>query len=631
MQQERPHVRKRTLFDSDAIATQVASAVCRDMADHRQFDTDDGRSARHMLRKLQSDHILKRYVPTVLDHKLLERDAYRLFLSMNLHMEETNARLRAALSNQRPDMRLRNTDEVFFDRVLWSAKLLVKQVLGPFDMFEFFSSCKNGSGGSVGVTRRDACEESKFEYPISGTSSAISLSKLYLAKNFQLREAVEKLNGNSPNRTMYSEVRGSHGTTVFKDAKKDRFIAKEPTLNMFFQQGLMEMMYERLALYSLDVATLPTRHRQLAYKGSLDNSIGTIDSTSASDCVSYELVKWILPSDWFDALNFVRSSEVLLDSGDHGGPQWVTMNMFSSMGNAVTFPLETLLFWALGSATSHHFHSRSGLFVEYEEYNQVSVFGDDCVLPSDVCPMFCDIITKVGFIVNQDKSYYRQEYFRESCGGDYYHGMNVRPYSFKAPHSTRMSSLEPWLYTIINNLLPRYTSYFGGSLNVLGTELMSCMARLFRENNLRFKIVPSDYPDDSGLRTGGTSDFGTPMLSSFEAEYLLSDLGVSVEPRYSTKDGYTEFTYCHFIYKRQVRRFSALHYALSLTKRMRREVDWGDDFQYCRTRDKFFLGSALLSWARTIDKKPSRQALKKPDKRIGGYVVSKGRSSTWTG
>jgi hypothetical protein len=625
MQKERPQVKKPTLFDSDAIANQVASAVCSDMSVHNLFDIVDIHGVRKMLGNLQREHVLKRYVPADLDRKPLDAAARSLFLSMNLHMQETNLKLISIFPESQPDRRLKLCSDTLLQRSLWSARLLIKQVLGRFDYREFFFHCQNGEGASVGVSLRDSCEEAKFTYPITGTANAIALSKLYMAYNIPLMAAVEKLNKHNPKRTMYKEISGSQGTTVDKTATKLRLIAKEGTLNMFFQLGLMEMMFSRLSLYGLDVETLQPYHRRLAMLGSIDCSVATIDSTSASDCVAFELVKWLLPQEWFEALNFVRSPVMELEI--EGTTTSVPLEMFSSMGNAVTFPLETLLFWALSAATNHHVNSRPGFFVDYEKYTKVSTFGDDVIVPNPIAPDVMNVLEAVGFIINEEKSFFGDEHFRESCGGDYFHGFNVRPFCFKAPHTRKLSSLEPWLYIILNNLLPRYIAYYGGCFNIYGCELFSVMARIFRENNLNVKVVPSDFPDDAGLRCGGTSDFGNPRMNFGELTLFLHTHGFTMEPIMMNEEGMAIFRYCRFVYKKTSRRFSQLHYALSLTKDERDRRDWGSDFQYCRTREAFILDAETIQWARSMNKRSARQILKKPDKRIGGYVVSKAWSS----
>jgi hypothetical protein len=53
-----------------------------------------------------------------------------------------------------------------------------------------------------------------------------------------------------------------------------------------------------------------------------------------------------------------------------------------------------------------------------------STYGDDLVVWTVAYELTCEILTSLGFIVNEDKSYHNGS-FRESCGGDYLAGEDV--------------------------------------------------------------------------------------------------------------------------------------------------------------------------------------------------------------
>jgi hypothetical protein len=84
------------------------------------------------------------------------------------------------------------------------------------------------------------------------------------------------------------------------------------------------------------------------------------------------------------------------------------------MGNGFTFPLESLLFWALTKACC-------------SDDEVVSIYGDDIICPTHRVPLIHRVLTACGFSLNLEKSYYTGE-FRESCGTDYYRGIDIRPY-----------------------------------------------------------------------------------------------------------------------------------------------------------------------------------------------------------
>lgn len=215
-------------------------------------------------------------------------------------------------------------------------------------------------------------------------------------------------------------VRGNRFTTVPKDAWKLRGICIEPTINLFYQLGVGGELSKRLfRSYGWDKKCQQQYHRFLARLGSLTKQLATIDLSNASDTVCYNLVKLLLPSDWFQLLDSLRSSHSLVKG------KWVKLEKFSSMGNGFTFELETLLFRAIAevvcqrSKNDGDFHSRT-----------VSTFGDDIICPRDSATDVIAALEFLGFKINRDKTFISGE-FLESCGGDFYRGLDVRPYYLK--------------------------------------------------------------------------------------------------------------------------------------------------------------------------------------------------------
>jgi hypothetical protein len=94
------------------------------------------------------------------------------------------------------------------------------------------------------------------------------------------------------------------------------------------------------------------------------------------------------------------------------------VNKMSSMGNGFTFPLETLIFWALASAC-----------VELDapgSRTRTLAYGDDLIVDVRAVPLIQEVFDICGFILNDDKSFWDGS-FRESCGKDYVFGIDVRP------------------------------------------------------------------------------------------------------------------------------------------------------------------------------------------------------------
>ena len=90
------------------------------------------------------------------------------------------------------------------------------------------------------------------------------------------------------------------------------------------------------------------------------------------------------------------------------------------MGNGFTFPLETLIFWALTASACEG------------DVDSVSVYGDDIICPRERADDVIDTLTMCGFKINLEKSFVEGP-FRESCGCDYYKGIDIRPFYKKEP------------------------------------------------------------------------------------------------------------------------------------------------------------------------------------------------------
>jgi len=141
-----------------------------------------------------------------------------------------------------------------------------------------------------------------------------------------------------------SWVRGNRYLTVPKTGLIDRSIAVEPAINVFYQLALGTSIRQRLrnnAGWDLDRAQ--DIHRRKAKESSVTREFATLDLSNASDTVSRNLVKLLLPAKWFEELDALRSPATLVDG------HWHVLEKFSSMGNGYTFELETLIFAALAS------------------------------------------------------------------------------------------------------------------------------------------------------------------------------------------------------------------------------------------------------------------------------------------
>lgn len=204
---------------------------------------------------------------------------------------------------------------------------------------------------------------------------------------------------------------------VPKTAKTHRAIAIEPLLNSFVQKGTD--MYIRKLLHAragIDLSD-QTKNQELALEGSKGgtNPYCTIDLSAASDSLSVEACRDLLPPEWFCYLNDIRSPGYMLDNTFH------KYEKFCSMGNGFCFPLQSLIFASFCYAAGRYCGSGS--------YDDFSVYGDDIIVRQDIALLLVEMLGKYGFRTNVDKTFITGP-FRESCGADWFEGQDVRPVHF---------------------------------------------------------------------------------------------------------------------------------------------------------------------------------------------------------
>lgn len=223
--------------------------------------------------------------------------------------------------------------------------------------------------------------------------------------------------------------RGSRFGTVRKDATKHRHINVEPGGNMALQLAVGKIVRSRLKrVAGIDLDLGQDFHRALARWSSVSDQHCTLDLSDASDLICRELVRLLLPCEWVALLEMLRSSHTEIKVAVKGSKQlesrWVLLEKFSSMGNGFTFELETLIFGSIAAELCGG-------------WEDIWVYGDDMILPSEKGADVMAALRFFGLIPNQKKSFVAGP-FRESCGGDFFAGYSVRPFYLdfdpKEPH-----------------------------------------------------------------------------------------------------------------------------------------------------------------------------------------------------
>jgi hypothetical protein len=229
--------------------------------------------------------------------------------------------------------------------------------------------------------------------------------------------------------------------SVPKTLKTPRIIAVEPTAVQYCQQALAHQFIDA---FERGVPGDPTGsskyfcafgcgmigfkdqepNRRLARSGSLNGRLATLDLSEASDRVLNQHVvnlfaRFPLLS---AAVQATRSTKA-----DVPGFGVIPLTKFASMGSALCFPVEAMVFLTIiVSAISYERGVLPNRALLRELRGSVRVYGDDIIVPVEYVPVVIRFLHSFGLVVNTDKSFWNGM-FRESCGGDYYAGEWVTP------------------------------------------------------------------------------------------------------------------------------------------------------------------------------------------------------------
>lgn len=307
-------------------------------------------------------------------------------------------------------------------RLVESARRKINHLLGPFswDLCEHLFGF--GPGATSDIPHRFGDAYFKIRRKPCTTKGNAVLAHTCISRVPMWFSHVAALAGKTPEEManctieeqialMFTFSEGNRVVTVPKNAKTERTIAIEPTMNSYVQKGIGGLIRSRLRRAGVDLND-QTRNQKFALTGSIDGSIATIDLKAASDSVSLSLVDALLPSDWALALKQCRSPVGVLPDGTK-----IRYQKISSMGNGYTFELESLIFWALCSAVCSDLNLDRAL---------VSVYGDDLIVPTDAAGPLVELLSFCGFSTNEDKTFIDGP-FRESCGKHYFRGTDVTP------------------------------------------------------------------------------------------------------------------------------------------------------------------------------------------------------------
>lgn len=351
--------------------------------------------------------VLKRFQEGNVDAKQRREAAVATFFELESAAGRTNERLCDGWAKPWPsDTR----------RLLQRARMNISGLLGRFQLDLLPEYCDFSSGATTEQTRKSSSAEIKWEEATHVTRSAlpyaiafhqwIGFDQPICWQDEESGIVYQTTRGRPP---VFQVVDGNEVFTVPKRFDTDRTCAKEPPWNVFLQKGVGGMIRAALNSVGLLLPDAQDTHARLARAASIDQLNATVDMKGASETVVVALVELLFEEPWARVLLDLRSSRGFVPG--HGD---ITYEKISSMGNGYTFELETLIFWALAKACCS-----SG--------EEVSVYGDDLICPAHRVPEIRSLYEHCGFEFNLEKSF-ADGPFRESCGGHFWQGVDVKPF-----------------------------------------------------------------------------------------------------------------------------------------------------------------------------------------------------------
>lgn len=362
--------------------------------------------------------------------------------------------------------------------VLREARKVARSILGELSEDEVVSLTRFGKKSSIGCPLRQAYIDHKLTNRRAFTGSA-DVTRWFLTileGDPILNRIVKRLRINPEHATLRQVFLVLEN--VPKTWKVHRSITPLALLDLFYTYGVGRVVQRRLKEHGLDIRHLQDRHRKWVKKFSLTCTHATADMSVASDSITIDLLNAILPRPWFNLVKFATTKQVMV-----GNTLCYTESVLP-MGNGMTFPVETLVFYCIIKAIGNLAGVR-GIY---------SVFGDDLVYPSRLHNYVYQVFPELGLTLNLEKTFVSFP-FRESCGEDFYRGVAVRSFYLKNEESFTLQGAraEAFIYKTINGLLRRWDEH----------EIPMTLSYLLRQLTLlRFEVlrVPPTFPDTSGIK-----------------------------------------------------------------------------------------------------------------------------------
>lgn len=361
--------------------------------------------------------------------------------------------------------------------VLQKARQIIKEILGQYDEEEILPYCRFSRNGTVGFGGESVYLDEKIHpgTTLTGTQAEHRWFEQHLLGDPILTSFIRR-----KKEVVARDVVGSlKQVNVPKNAKISRPVCPNTLIGSYRSIGVGELIRKRLLDRGVDLNHLQIVHQRLAQANSRTLQHVTADIAGGSLNFTPAVMNRLFPRPWYNAMKLGRTPYVEI------GGETLLSPSFMAMGIGYTFTAMTLAFYAILLAI-RQLSKCSGI---------VSVFGDDLIYPSNMHHYVIGILDDLNIPVNKDKTFTIHP-FRESCGGDYYDSIDVRPaHPEGVSEMLEGNAIAAYVYKLFNSLIRRWEE----------VELPQTFAflRIFlKSRNFGWLPVPQHFPDTSGAKDG---------------------------------------------------------------------------------------------------------------------------------
>lgn len=329
-------------------------------------------------------------------------------------------------------------DAPFQDKIMKTANSILRKLFCNFSFKEWLRP-RPGSGSTCTATPRSA------RYSARTMFSKIDAVLPYSEWFYPNARAFYDDMGNYLAMKRVPKIPCAQMGYVPKTFGKPRGICMEENESQFFQQGARLAIEDYLSTAFPEVWFCINTHdqgrnQQLAFNASITRKDATIDESEASDRIAREAVKRAFANCGKDSrmaeVLLALSTEYIIPPKALGLKGILRARKYAPMGSGLCFPVMTLFHWAVIRSLIWH----SGIRDSFKLSLDVSVYGDDIVIPSSHYDFVTTNLPLFGLKLNVNKSYVRSG-FRESCGLHAISGAVVTPVYYKyIPKDTTLKS-----------------------------------------------------------------------------------------------------------------------------------------------------------------------------------------------